>query len=199
MKSSPSRRGFFLAVLAGACLLPSVSNAAITVIGSGSDTSYLVLESPNLGVRTYEIHYTYNSGTTQDGYFLLSQVLASESSITSGLLNYGSPSSPNYITNSFSSGGITETNTPWPDPGPSWSHWVSGGLAGYPTASPQPAGWQFGSGISAPYRLISPGSWDALFYSDGATQPGVSPIPETSTALLGLIGSFVIFRRRRNG
>jgi hypothetical protein len=198
MKISTSRRGFLLVVLAGACLLPSISNAAVTVVGSGPDSSFLVLQSPNLGIRTYEIHYTYNSGTPLDGYFLLSQVLDSETSITSALLNYGSPSSPNYITDSFTFNSITETSTPWPDPGPAWSHWVSGGQAGFPAATPIASGtWQFGSGMSAPYRVIEPGSWDSFFYSDGMTAPGVSPVPETSSALLGVLGALVIFRRRR--
>lgn len=198
MKISSSRRGFLLVVLAGSCLLPSISNAAITVVGSGPDSSFLVLQSPNLGIRTYEIQYTYNSGTPQDGYFLLSQVLGSETSITTALLNYGSPSSPNYITDSFRFNSITETSTPWPDPGPAWSHWVSGGQAGFPAAAPIASGtWQFGSGMSAPYRVIEPGSWDAFFYSDGMTAPGVSPVPETSSAMLGVLGALVIFRRRR--
>jgi hypothetical protein len=199
MKSSPSRRGVLLAVLAGSCLLPSVSTAAITVLGSGPDSSFLVLQSPNLGVRTYEIHYTYSSGTSQDGYFLLSQVLASGSSITSVLINYNTPSLPNYITDSFTFNSVTETSTPWPDPGPAWSHWVSGGQAGWPAAAPIASGtWQFGSGMSAPYRLIEPGSWDAFYYSDGVTTPSVSPVPEMSSVLLGALGSLVIFRRRRN-
>lgn len=198
MKSSQSRRGFLLVVLAGACLLPSVSTAAVTVIGSGPDSSFLVLQSPNLGVRTYEIHYTYSAGT-QDGYFLLSQVLASDTSVTTVMFNYGTVSAPNYITDSFTFNSVTETSTPWPDPGPAWSHWVSGGQAGWPTAGPIAAGtWQFGSGMSSPYRLIAPGSWDAFYYSDGMTAPGVSPVPETSSALLGVLGSLVIFKRRRN-
>lgn len=193
MKSSPSRRGFLLAVLAGTCLLPSVSNAAVTVIGSGPDSSYLVLQSPNLGIRTYEIHYTYNSGT-QDGYFLLTAVLASDSSLVADIQGTG-----NYFLDSIQFNSVSETNTPWPNPGPSWSQWVSGGQAGYPTAAPIASGtWQFGSGMSAPYRLIEPGSWDAFYYSDGMTTPSVSPVPEMSSALLGVLGSLVILRRRRN-
>ncbi|MES2924106.1 MAG: hypothetical protein V4819_21320 [Verrucomicrobiota bacterium] len=200
MKSSQSRRGFLLAVLAGSCLLQSVSSAAVTVtvLGSGPDSSFLVLESPNLGVRTYEIRYTYNSGN-QDGYFLLSQVLASNSSITTVMSNYGTPSVPNYITDSFTLNSLTEANTPWPDPGPAWSHWVSGGQAGWPTAAPIASGtWQFGSGMSSPFRSIEPGSWDAFYYSDGLSSPSVAPIPEMSSAMLGILGSLVTFRRRRN-
>jgi hypothetical protein len=197
MKSSPSRRGFLLAVLAGACLLPSVSSAAVTVIGSGPDSSFLVLQSPNLGLRTYEVHYTYNSGN-QDGYFLLSQVLGSDTSVTSGLTNYGSTLAPNFFTDNFTFGSVTETSAPWGEPGPAWSHWVSGGHAGYPTAAPITSGtWVLSSGMSAPYRLIAPGSWDAYYFSDGVATPGVSPVPETSSVVLGVLSSLLLLKRRR--
>ena len=203
MKLSQSRRGFLLAVVAGTCLFPSISHAANIVVGTGNDTSYLVLQSTNLGVRTYEIHYTYSSGTSQDGYFLLGQVLAGDSSIAVSLSDYGTPSSPNYIVDSFTFNSVTETGVFAPPYVPYWSHWVSGGEAGYPTASPIASGsWDYGSGISAPYRLIAPGSWDGLFYSDGSTAPSVAPsvapIPETSSALLAVLGSVVLFKRRRN-
>lgn len=200
MKSSPSRRGIFLAVLVGVCLLPSVSNAATTVVGSGPDSSFLVLQSPNLGVRTYQIHYTYTSGGSQDAYFLLSEVLFADRLLTAAIANFGMPSAPNYFVNSFTYNSITETSVSSSPYVPFWAQWVSGGQAGYPTASPVASGaWDFGSGISSPYRLIAPGSWDALYYSDGTTAPSVSPVPEMSSALLGVLGSLVIFRRRRNG
>ena len=198
MKSSPSRRGFLLAVLTGVCLLPSASIAAITVLGSGPDSSYLVLESPNLGVRTYEVHYTYNSGGSQDAYFLLSEVLSADPLLTAGIGNFGTPSAPNYFVNSFTFNSVTETSVSSPPYVPYWAQWVSGGQAGYPTALPVASGtWDYGSGISSPYRLIAPGSWDALYYSDGSTAPSVAPIPETSSALLAVLGSLVVFKRHR--
>lgn len=191
MKLSQSRRGFLLAVLAGACLLPSVSSAANVIVGSGSDTSYLVLQSPNLGLRTYEIHYTYSSGTAQDGYFLLSQVLASESSLIANV-----PGGSNRFLDSITLNSVKEAF----DGTNYWAQWVSGGQSGFPSASPIPSGtWSFGSGMSAPYRLIVPGSWDAFYFSDGNSAPAISPVPETSSALLGLVGVLVILRRRRNG
>jgi hypothetical protein len=199
MKLSQSRRGFLaVIIIAGACLLPSVSCAATTVVGMGPDTSYLVIESPNLGARTYEIHYTYNSSASQDGYFLLSQVVAFDSNYALSLSNYGSMASPNYIVDSISYNGVPEAGAIAPPYTPYWAHWVARGQAGFPTASPQPAGaWSFGSGLSSPYRLIAPDSWDALFFSDGSSAPSVAPVPETSSALLGLLGSLVIFKRRR--
>ncbi len=196
MKLSQSRRGFLAVVIAGACLLPSVSTAATILVGSGPDTSFLVLESPNLGARTYEIHYTYNASASQDAYFLLSQVVTFDSNYTLDLNNdYGTPSAPNYFLNSINYNSVAEAGA-----GPLyWAHWVARGQAGYPTASPKPAGtWSFGSGISSPYRLIAPDSWDALYFSNGSSAPSVAPVPETSSALLTLLGSLMIFRRRRN-
>jgi len=203
MKSSPSRRGIFLAVLAGVCLLPSVSNAAITVVGSGADSSFLVLESPNLGVRSYEIHYTYNASSSQDTYFLLSVVLSSEPSLTAGIGNFGTSSAPNYYVNSFTYNSITETSVSSAPYVPYWAQWVAGG-AGFqnpdysfnPGAAPT-GSWSSGYGIST--HLVTPGSWDALFYSDGNTQPSVAPVPETSSVMLGMLAALVVFRRRRNG
>ena len=199
MKTSQSRRGFLLAVVAGACLLPSVSHAANIIVGSGSDTSYFVLQSTNLGERTYEVHYTYSPGTSQDGFFLLDQIMAADTTITLVLNDFGSSQAHNYFVDSITYNGVIEANdfSP-PDFAPYWSHWVSGGEAGFPTPSPVASGtWGLGSGISSPYRLIAPGSWDALYYSDGLSVPSVAPVPETSSAFLAVLGSVAIFKRRR--
>lgn len=203
MKSSPSRRGIFLAVLAGVCLFPSVSNAAATVVGSGPDSSFLVLQSPNLGVRTYEVHYTYDSGAFLDGYFLLSEVLSADPLLTAGVGNFGTSSEPNYYVDSFTYNSLTETSASAPPYVPYWAQWVSGGTGFQnpdysfnPGAAPAGT-WSSGYGIST--HLVTPGSWDALFYSDGNTQPSVVPVPETSSLMLGVVGVLVIFRRRRNG
>lgn len=197
MKSSPSRRGFVLAVLAGAsCLLPSISQAATIVVGTGNDTSYLVLESPNLGALTYEIHYTYTAGN-QDTYFLLSQVTASDSSLVVSFTNYGTVGAPSYFINSINSEAGTFT-----PPYVYWSHWVAGGKGfqnpDFTLNSGDVADGSWSSGYGVSTHLIEPGSWDALYYSDGNTAPSIAPVPETSSALLGMIGSLVIFKRRRN-
>jgi len=198
MKLSQSRRGFLLAVLAGACLLPIASNAANIIVGTGSDTSYFVLQSTNLGVRTYEVKYNYNSSVPQDGFFLLDQIRVADSSISFAINNFGSLLAPNYFVDSITFNSVTETGVSAPPFTPYWAQWVSGGAAGFPAASPKPSGtWSFGSGISAPYRVIAPGSWDALVFSNGSSAPSVSPIPETSSAALALLGSLVIFKRRR--
>jgi hypothetical protein len=194
MKLSQSRRGFLAVVIAGACLLPSISSAATTVVGTGPDTSYFVLESPNLGLRTYEIRYTFNSTTPQDASFLLDQVLVADSSVTASFLNFGTPTAPNLFVSSFTFNLVTETG----GSNPYWAHWVFGGEAGFPKAEPVTASdWVSGSGISSPYRLIAPGSSDALYFSNGSTGPSVAPIPEPSVALVALLGSFMWLASRR--
>lgn len=199
MKLSQSRRGFLAVVIAGACLLPSISSAATTVVGTGPDTSYYVLQSPNLGVRTYEVRYTYNASLLQDEFFLISQVLAGDTSLTADLDNsFGTLGNPNYLLKSITYNSVTELGVSTPPYTPYWAQWVSGGQAGYPTATPVTSGaWTFGSGMSAPYRLIAPGSWDARYFSDGISAPSIAPVPETSSALLAILGSLVAFKRRR--
>lgn len=199
MKLSHTRRGLLLAALAGACLLPINSYAANIIVGTGNDTSYFVLQSTNLGMRTYEVNYTYNSSAGQDGFFLLDQIIAAEASSVFTVFNFGSMSSPNYFLNSIASDSVTETNTSSSPFVPYWAHWVSGGQAGFPSASPTTSGtWSLGSGISAPYRLITPGSWDGLFFSNGAIPPSPAPIPETSSAAIALLGAVMILKRRRS-
>lgn len=202
MKLSQSRRGFLLAVIAGACLIPSISHAANIIVGSGSDTSYLILESTNLGVRTYEVHYTYNASTPQDSAFLIAQAVAGDSALGVSYSDFPNDDFPvNLFVNYFSLNNVEEWGSSSP-PWTYWAHWVSGGL-GYqndetfdfnPDAPPS-GSWTLSFGIST--HRIEPGSSDALFLSDGNSAPSVAPIPETSSALLAVLGSVVIFKRRR--
>ncbi len=203
MKLSQSRRGFLLAVIAGACLIPSISHAANIIVGSGSDTSYLILESTNLGVRTYEVHYTYNASAPQDSAFLIAQAVAGDSALGVSLGDFPTEQFPvNKFVNYFSLNSVEEWGSSSP-PWTYWAHWVAGGL-GYQNGDPDydfnsgaPAAesWTLSYGIST--HTIAPGSSDALFLSDGNSAPSVAPIPETSSALLAVLGSVVIFKRRR--
>lgn len=196
MKHKTSRRTFVLSALAGIGLLSCVSHAATIVIGTGDVSSYLVLESGNLGVRNYEIRYDSSSGP-HDSKFLLDQALIGDTSLTMAFTNYGTPSAPNFIMDSITRNSVTEANSFSP-PFVYWVQWVAGGDAGYPSATPVPSGtWSFGSGMSSPYRLIAPGSWDAFVFSDGSAPPSVAPVPEPSALVMLPIGTLLILRRRK--
>jgi len=186
-------RSFAAFALTMLLAVPGLS-AAVIDIGNGAQTYHFVLESPNVGLREYAVHL---DGAT-DGADLLYAVLAGDGAISMDISNWGSAAQPNYIVNSVTFNGVTETNTgvsPWT---PSWGHWVSGGQAGWPTASPVASGtWTNGSGVSSPYRLVEPGTWDALVYGDSTTAPSIVPVPEPSVPVLLGVGVFFLARRRR--
>lgn len=187
-----------LAALALACAFSTVAHAANIVLGTGADTSYFVLESPNIGTRTYEIHYTYNSSDPLDTWDLLQIVDSHESDLSVLAFNFGSEEAPNWFVDSITWNGSTETGVSEPPYSPSWTQWVSGGQAGFPSASPVGSGtWSSGSGLSGPFRIIEPGSWDALKYSDFVTTPTVNPVPEPSMGILVLAGGLLVLRRRK--
>ena len=186
--------------LSGWSLTPAAMAAVTINIGSGPETSSFVLESPEVGIRTYHIHYGGGTPAPADGYALFASILGADAAITATVFNFGSAEAPNYIVNDISfNSGIPEVNTavdPW---SPSWTHWVADGGAGFPTATPIAAdSWINGSGLSAPYRTLVPGSWDALVYSDYVTAPSVAPVPEPAGAvLLGLTAIAIGIQRKR--
>lgn len=201
MKLSPSRRGVFLAVLAGYCLSPLVSYAANFIVGSGNDTSYLILESTNLGVRTYEVHYSYNPTTPQNSAFLIAQAVAGDPALGVSLADYPTPQFPvNYFVNYFALNNVQELGSSSP-PWTYWAHWVAGGAGyqdtnfNYNSGPVDAASWTTSYGIST--HTIQPGSSDSLFLSDGIAAPSAAPIPECSSALLAILGSVIVFKRRR--
>ncbi|MFV0336936.1 MAG: hypothetical protein ACK5LK_01660 [Chthoniobacterales bacterium] len=179
--------------------LVAAGRAAI-IVGSGADSSYLVLEASawSASPLVYEWRYDYDSLNPPDGYDILSAVIAFDSNLTGVFNNYGTPEDPSYFLASLSYDGVNLVNAAAPPWTPYWSQWVSGGEAGYPVASPLADGtWAFGSGLSDPYRLLAPGSWDGFVFGDGLTAPSISPIPEPS-AIYFLGGAVVLlyFRRR---
>lgn len=197
MKLSQSRRGFLAVVIAGVCLLPIDSHAANIIVGAGNDTSYLVLQSLNLGVRTYEVRYTAANGP-YNARFLFDQATAEDPSLTVSFGQFGTfgtPPVPNYFVNSIN-GESSLTDY--------WAHWVSGGLGfqgsrpfpdSFESGAPTSGIWTLGFGIST--HTLTPGSWDALYLSDGGSPPSITPIPEPSVTLTALLSSFVLLARRR--
>lgn len=199
MKHRQTRRGFLLAAIAGLCLLPATSGAAVLTVGTGTDASFLVLESPNLGSRTYEIRYTYDSGLPRNARFLIDQVLAADSTLTATFLNFGTPGSPNFFVDSISLNGLPETGSFAP-PWTYWAHWVANGTgfmnasSAFDPGAPPPDQWTSGFGIST--HTIAPGSWDALVLSDGTSPPTVA-IPEPGPLLLASLAPGLLAIRRR--
>jgi PEP-CTERM motif len=171
------------------------------IIGTGDDVSYAVIEAEQFAL-IYEYHYTHDPFAPLDGYTLLSAIDSADPSLSLSFLNFGDEESPNYFLDSVAYGSTTLTSTPFPQIGPFWAQWVSGGEAGYPVATPIDSGyWSFGSGISSPYRTIGPGSWDGFVYNMGDPPPSVSPVPEPQSSVLLLAGITVVLwmlRRRRH-
>ena len=201
MRVYPARA--FLAAILSALVVLYVSAKGQILIGTGEDVSYAVIEAEPFGAPlVYEYHYTYNPSAPLDGYSLLSAIDSAEADLNLSFLNFGSEESPNYFLNSITYGSTTVTSTPFPEIGPFWVQWASGAEAGYPEASPIASGvWSFGSGISAPYRTIGPGSWDGFVFNMGDTPPSISPVPEPQSAILLLAGITVVLwmlRRRRH-
>jgi hypothetical protein len=193
MTSSSKRRGFLRAAAVGICLLHASAQASTILIGSGADSSFFLLESPNLGQRNYEIRYTHDPATPKDGAFLLQQIIASDSSVL--IQAFGND---NIFVDSIRFGGVTEQGLQLPPWEPFWAHWVAGGAAGFPAAEPIAGGvWAQGSGLSGPYRIIAPGSSDALKFSDYTTSPRSAPIPEPSAAMLAACAFLIVLKRRR--
>ncbi len=201
MKMRVSQGRALLAGILSTFVVFHVSAKGQILIGTGEDVSYAVIEAAPFGPPlVYEYHYT--SSAPLDGYALFSAIDSAESDLSLSFLNFGSEESPNYFLNSITYGSTTVTSTPFPEIGPFWTQWVSGGEAGFPQASPIDSGvWSFGSGISAPYRAIGPESWDGFVFNMGDTPPSISPVPEPQTAVLLLAGITVVLwmlRRRRH-
>ena len=198
MKHQHRRSNILRSIITGICLLPAVSCAANMVIGTGDTTSYLVLESGNLGLRTYEIQYDSNSGP-HDTKFLIDMAIAADTTLTATFFNYGTLADPNYFINAIN-GEAGSSSEPWTW----WKQWVSGGTGyenpdySFNSGEPTPGTWTSGYGISAPSRLIAAGSWDALVLSDGSVLPSIAPVPEPSSLLLASLAALGAFRRRRH-
>jgi PEP-CTERM motif len=197
-----SGRVFLAAVLSLFVVSHYAANGQIP-IGTGEDVSYAVIEAQQFGIPlVFAYHYTYDPAEPLDGYALLNAIDSADPALSFGFLNFGDDESPNYFLNSVTYGSTTLTSTPFPDVGPFWAQWVSGGTAGFPTAAPIELGvWTFGSGISSPYRTIEPGSSEGLVFNLGDTPPSISPVPEPQSSVLLLAGITVVLwmlRRRRH-
>jgi len=180
---------------------------AAMVVGTGPDSSYLVLEASAWGAPlVYEWRYSYDPLLPPDGYALLHAVVLADPLLEipgGGLINYGTASDPSYFLNALTYNSITLTSAAAPPWTPYWAQWISGGT-GWNFFADEPVSvasgvWEFGSGMTDPYRQLAPGSWDAFFFSNGSTPPSVMPaaIPEPSAFLLISLGLIPLARQWR--
>jgi len=189
-----------LTLLAAAGIQLTSASAQTITVGSGTSTSYLVIEAADFGATplTFAYLYDYNPADPFDSYTMMAAIDTAVADLEFTYKNYGTPLEPNFILDAVTWQTVTLTNTPYPDFGPFWAQWVSGGQAGYPAAAPIASGvWGFGSGVSDPYRIVEPGSWDGFIFNDGSSAPSVTPVPEPGSAVLLIAGAGALFLRRR--
>jgi hypothetical protein len=192
----------FLILLAAAGFsFPSAGAQTITAtVGTGANTSYVLIEAEAFGSPLiFAYQYDYNPTNPFDTHTMLSAIDAAIADLSFTYINYGTLEEPNVFIDAITWQGLTLTNTPAPEFSPYWVQWVSGGQAGFPEAEPIPAGvWGYASGISSPYRIVEPGSWDGFIYNDGFSAPSVVPVPEPAAGVLLLAATgFIGLRRRR--
>lgn len=189
-----------LLATAGISFTSAQSQTITATIGSGANTSYLVIEAPDFGAPlTFAYLYDYNPADPFDTYTMMVAIDAALPDLEFDFDVFGTPEDPSYFLNAITYQSETVTSTQWPDVGPFWAQWVSGGQSGYPEAEPIDSGtWSFGWGVSSPYRYVEPGSWDGFVYNDGVAPPSVSPVPEPSSMLLIVCAAGVLSLRRRS-
>jgi hypothetical protein len=192
----------FLILLASAgfSFTPTHAQTITATVGTGANTSYVLIEAADFGSPLiFAYQYDYNPANPFNTSTMLSAIDAALPQLSFAYLNYGTEEEPNVFIDAVTWEGLTLTNTPAPEFSPYWVQWVSGGQAGYPEAEPIPAGiWGYASGISSPYRIVEPGSWDGFTYNDGFSTPSIDPVPEPAAAVLVLAAtSAFVLRRRR--
>ena len=188
-------KGLWIGSVVSSCLVWQAAGAI--VVGTGADSSFLVVESPNVGMRTYEVFFDFEAANPLGTDDLLALVDSADA-----LISFAFGGSPdNQFLSSVSFGGSSEAF----DGTNFWAQWVAGGQAGVgpaPDFAPQPApipseSWTFGSGVSAPFRIVEPGATDVISFSDGSVPPNFAPIPEPSATVLVVGGLLLGLARRK--
>ncbi|MEO6054551.1 MAG: hypothetical protein ABIP97_11100 [Chthoniobacterales bacterium] len=195
-KSTKLAIGFFAAILLSlGGILPVQADPF--VVGTGPDSSYLIIQSSmfsaTLTTLIYQYNYTYDPTKLEDGYTLLRAI---EEADTRLKLFFSDPTDPpNYFLSAIEYDSVKLTGVAVEPYYPYWAQWVSGGEGGYLTQGPYADNvWTYGSGVSAPFRTLSPGSWDGYTYNavPQAQPPSISPIPEPGSMLLGGFGCLLL-------
>ena len=198
----------FTVVVAGAALMTSASAVTLTPVGTGADSSFLVLETPQLGILGFEVFYDFDPSTPLGTTDLLRIIEGSEPLFSFDASNFppdSLPEQPNEFLDSVTFGSVTEAQPS--DFSAFFSFFGAGGQTGtVQNASgdfvpdPQPISsdsFSFTAGLSAPFRIVEPGSTDAIVFGPGGTVPSFAPIPEPSAALLLFVSCGLLARRTR--
>ena len=194
-----------VAVVSGMVTLQSAPAATLTSAGMGGDSSFLVLETPLLGVLEFEVFYDFDPSVPIGTTDLLRIIADSNSLFMVDFSEFGSAEQPNEFLNSVTFDGVTEAQPA--DFSAFFGFFGAGGQTGtIQDASgafvPAPESISFNSftstaGLSAPFRIVEPGSTDAIVFGPFGTEPSFDPIPEPSTVLLLSAFSLLSLRRRR--
>ena len=192
-------------VVCGVVMIQSASAVITTPVGMGEDSSFLVFETPQLGILGFEVFYDFDPkapiGTTD----LLGILADSQSLFSFTATDFGTIEQANEFLTSVTFDGVTETQPA--DFSAFFGFFGAGGQTGTTqdetgafVPAPQPIAFDsftFTSGLSAPFRIVEPGSTDAIVLGPGGTVPSFTPIPEPSAALLLLVGCGFLGRRTR--
>lgn len=191
-----------LLAVAGFSFTPA---SAQVLVGSGSNSSYLVIEAADFGAPlVYEFRYNYDPLSPLTTTDMLVAVDAADLDLSFELLYGGA------FLNSVTYLSMTLTNSIIEPYSPFWAQWVSGGESGAPLAPLPDNVWSEGFGPMN--RTLEPGSWDGFVFNGAygpppdyaliSAPPSVSPIPEPGTVVLlalSAAGGFLLRRRQHSG
>ena len=188
-------------LVAAACIVPQASGYGQIQVGSGPDSSFLVIEAAAFGTpQVYEWHYTYNPSAPYNTADLLTAVDQASVNLNITLLFDGA------FLNAIEYSTLTLTNEAAFPYSPFWAQWVSGGTSGVPLVAKPSGVWSSGYGIT--FRELTPGSWDGFIFNGEydsnppydliSAPPSLAPVPETSpTLLLALAGVLMFLRAKK--
>jgi len=185
-KMRSSALGLLLAVLGG-LITQTTSGFGQIQVGSGPDSSFLVVEAVAFGAPlVYQWNYTYNPAAPYTTADMITAVDTVSVELNFTVLYGGT------FLDSIEHSGLTLTNSSDYPYSPFWAQWVSGGTSGSPLVSEPSGVWSSGYGIT--YRELAPGSWDGLIFNGVydsnppydviSTAPSVAPVPEPSSLAL---------------
>lgn len=173
-------------------------------IGTGPDSSFLVIEATDFGTNplVFQWNYTYNASTP----YTTADMLTAVDTLSTLDLNFTILYSGTFL-DAIEYQGITLTNEFIPPYSPFWAQWVSGGTSGSPLVAMPSGTWSAGYGITN--RELAPGSWDGFIFNGEydsnppyaviSAPPSIVPVPEPSTlALIALATiSLLLYGRKR--